>query len=178
VLAKKGQLITITIMAGIAVVASYIIGFLRVPTASEILWGGVPAFLRPIYTINMCLATAGFFAFTHFILFRLDSANTTLFGIPGFGLFNLVYLAILVPSALWLPLTFSAVAQSSPGLLWVVRATLAVVGLASLGLFIILCRIKPRQHGWAYRLALAGCVFFCLQTIILDALVWGCLFKI
>ena len=49
-------------------------------------------------------------------------------------------------------------------------------GAASLGLFFALQKVRPPQPAWAYRLAMVGSMFFCIQTVILDAIVWGAFF--
>jgi hypothetical protein len=71
----------------------------------------------------MFLAAAGYFAFTYFILFRLNPDKTRVMARQplGFGVFNFLYAVILFPSALWMPLTFLTIEQSSLSLLWVVR---------------------------------------------------------
>jgi len=175
--AKKRLLVSINLFGGVAVLGSYVYGFLTHPGAAEILWGGVPQIIRPFYTAGMFLAAAGYFAFTYFILFRLNPRDTRVFGQFGYGAFNDFYAAILIPSALWMPLTFLAVENSSLALLWTVRIVLAVVGLASLGLLLALLTVKPPQPLWAHKLAITGCVFFCIQTVLLDAIVWGSLFR-
>ena len=173
---RKVLFVFINLLGGTAVLGSYVYGSLKLPGAAEILWGGVPQAFRPAYTAGMFLAATGYFAFTYFILFRLNPKDTRVYGKFGYGLFNTLYTAILIPSALWLPLTFSAVELSSIGLLWIVRINLAVVGLASLGLYFTLLHVEPRRPLWAYRIALVGCVFFCIQTAILDAIIWTALF--
>ena len=176
--AKKWLMLFINLLGGSAVIGSYIWGFLTHSNAGQALWGGVPGSIRPFYTANMLLAAAGYFAFTYFILFRLSPTDTRVLGRFPFGLFNLLYAAILIPSALWMPLTFWALAGSSFGLLWAVRINLAAVGLASISLLIALLNVEPRLPRWAHRLAVAGCVGFCLQTAILDAIVWVAYFKV
>ena len=176
--AQKRLLIVIIIVGGIAVLGSYILGALTVPDAGQILWGGVPQGLRPFITMNMFLAAAGYFAFTYFILFRLDPVETQVTSRFGFGLFNALYAAILIPSALWLPLTFLAVEQSSPAFEWAAKLDLGSVAIASLGLFVALLKVKPSSPLWAHRMALVGCVFFCIQTVIFDALIWGFFFRL
>jgi hypothetical protein len=174
--ANKRWLIAIILIGGVVVLGSYIWGIQAHPDAGKILWGGVPDQIRSFYTVNMFLAAAGYFLFTFFILFRLDPIKTKVTGRFGFGVFHGLYAAILIPSALWLPLTFLVVDQSSQELLWMVRIVLSVVGAASLGLFFALLKVKPSQPGWAYRLAITGSMFFCIQTVILDAIVWGAFF--
>jgi hypothetical protein len=175
---KKWLMLFINIFGGTAVLGSYIQGILTHSGAAETLWGGVPQIIRPFYTAGMFLAAAGYFAFTYFILFRLNPMKTRVMQHAGFGILNVLYIAILFPSALWMPLTFVTVQQSSLGLLWVVRIVLVVVGLASLGLFYSLLKVEPRQPLWAHRLAVIGSLGFCLQTVLLDAILWGAFFRL
>ena len=85
---------------------------------------------------------------------------------------------MLIPPALWLPLTFEMVAEPSTMLWWSIRVVLFSVGFGSLGLLLWLVR-SARAHSsalaWA---AVAGCVAFCIQTALLDALVWPAFFPI
>jgi hypothetical protein len=76
----------------------------------------------------------------------------------------------------WLPLTFLAARGAGPALTWMVRLDLYLVAVASLHLWYVISRHGPRRPLWAYRLAQLGCAFFCFQTVIMDALVWGSLF--
>ena len=160
------------------VLGSYAISLATHPAASQVLWGGVPESIRPLYTASMFLAASGYLAFTHFILFRLDSSATQVAGCFGFWVFNALYAAILFPSALWMPFTFWAIGHPSPISLWSVRAVLAVVGLASLSLFAALLKVSPRQPAWAHRLALIGGAAFCLQTALMDAVLWSAHFRV
>lgn len=176
--AQKRLLVVINLVGGVAVLGSYILGALTVPDTGQILWGGVPQGILSFITMNMFLAAAGYFAFTYFILFHLDPVRTRVTNQFGFGVFNALYAAILIPSALWLPLTFLAVEQSSPAYEWAARLDLGIVAIASLGLFVALLKVKPSQPLWAHRMALVGCVFFCLQTVIFDALIWGVFFRL
>jgi len=170
---KKWLMFLINLVGGSAVLGSYAYGALTHPNAGKILWGGVPQSIRPFYTGGMFLAAAGYFAFTYFIFFHLNPIKTQVTRRFGFGLFNALYAAILFPSALWMPLTFLAIEQSSLALLWLVRIVLVGVGSASLGLFAALLKVQPRQPVWAHRMALLGSVVFCLQTVLLDAILWG-----
>lgn len=174
----KKLLATIILIGGLAVLGSYGLGVLANPEAGSILWSGVPQGIRPYYTVNMFLAASGFFVFTYFILFRLQPVDTQISGRYGYGLFNLLYAGILIPSALWLPLTVLAVEQNSSILSWVVRLVLVIVGLASLGLFYAIVNVKNLQSLGTRRLAVIGCAFFCFQTVFLDAIVWGAYFRV
>lgn len=174
--AKKWLLLLINIFGGTAVLGSYVYGLRSAPNAAALLWGGVPEALRPLYTTNMFLAAAGYFAFSAFIL-QLSTTDTRVSSRFGFGLFNVLYAAILIPSALWMPLTLLAVEQSALVWLWLVRIVLAAVGLASLGLLMALLNVQPRRPAWLQRIAVLGSLFFCFQTVILDAVVWVAYFR-
>lgn len=171
-------LIVVILLGGLAVLGSYLWGSLARPDAAQILWGGIPEKIRPYYTVNMLLAAAGYFPFTFFILFRLDPRTARLAGRFGYNLFTWLYAAILLPSALWLPLVYVAVEQSSQAWLWLVRVSLILVGAASLGILVILLKNRPQKAGIAYRLAVVGSIFFCIQTVLLDAIVWGAFFRL
>jgi hypothetical protein len=175
---KKCLLLTINLLGGAAVLSSYAYGIRTHANAMDVLWGGVPATIRPFYTAGMLLAAIGYFLFMYFILFRLNPTATRFGDRFGFGTLNALFAAILIPSALWMPLTFLAVEVSSVVLLWVVRLVLAAVGLASLSLLVALWSVKPRQPAWAYWLAVIGCAAFCLQTAVLDMIVWSAYFTV
>lgn len=123
----------------------------------------------------MLLGAAGFFAYTYHILFRLDLEKIRIFSRFGYGAFHWIYTLILVPSALWLPLSLLAFEQSSSLILWAARLDLAVVAVASLALLFILIEIRLRLSAWSSTLAIIGSVLFCIQTVLLDAIIWGIL---
>jgi hypothetical protein len=108
----------------------------------------------------MFLAATGYFAFTYFILFRPNPGETRVFRRFPFDLFNVLYAAILLPSALWMPLTLFALEGSSLGFVWAVRIVLVIVGLASVALLFALLKVEPCLPRSAHRLAVAGCVGF------------------
>jgi hypothetical protein len=175
--AKKLFWMVINLLGGAAVIGSYIYGFLTHPNASQVLWSGVPAGLRPLYTTCMLVAAAGYFALAYFVL-RLDPRETTVFDRFGFGIFNLLYLLVLVPSALWMPLTFLAIERSSAILVWMVRLDLALVAAGSIGLLLAVLNTRPRPTFLRYILAMVGSAALCLQTVILDAIVWSIYFQV
>lgn len=170
----RKSLVWICTLGGIAVLGSYAWGFLAQPEAMEALWGGVPESLRPLYTINMFLAAGGFFLFAPYIFFRLHPAATRV-GRFDYRVFHVLFLMILIPSALWLPLTAHMVSSPSLALWWVIRLDLALVGLGAVGLGVALAALRgdvPRGRARA----LIGLVPFTLQTAVLDALVWPAYF--
>jgi hypothetical protein len=126
----------------------------------------------------MLLATAGFFVYTFFLLFRVDPDRARIADRLGYSLFSVLYVLILVPSALWMPLT-AAMLEHGNGALWSgIRLTLGVVGLGSIGLCGALLALRPRRPGRLYGLAVAGSLAFCLQTAVLDAFVWTALYPV
>ena len=176
--AKKQILIFIVLLGGSAVLVSYAYGLKLNMGGTIPLWGGVPAWLLPYYQLNMLLAAAGFFAYTYFIIIHLDPAEARIAIRFHFSLFNILYVLILVPSALWLPLTVAMLKQ--PGTtLWVgICLVLDLVALASIGMLWALLSLNQRNPTWAYLAAVIGSIFFSVQTAILDAIVWTAFFPL
>jgi hypothetical protein len=173
---QQSRLAWINALGGAAVLASYAWGFTSHAESVGALWGGVPASLRSLYTLNMLLAAVGYFLFTPFLLLRLPPAETRIAGGFGYGAFAPLTALVLIASALWMPLTFALLAGPSAWLWALVRLDLALAGAGSLGLAtaLLLLRSPVRARGRA--LALVGLVPFCLQTAVLDALVWPAYF--
>lgn len=161
----KRTLIALNVVGGIAVLGSYAWGALGQPAAMDALWGGVPESARGIYTVNMFLSAFGYMLFTPYIVFRwLDGARTSLVAAA--------YAAILIPSALWLPLTAWLVASPGAAVWWLVRLDLALVALGSAGLLVMLLRSGADRRMKGHAFAVLGLLPFCLQTVVLDAIVW------
>ena len=166
-------LIALNVVGGTAVLVSYALGVGAVP--GDALWGGVPDGLRPLYTVNMLLAAAGYFLFTPYILFRLNPGTVRVAGRFGYGIFHVLYALVLIPSALWLPLTAHMAEHPSLGAWVSVRIVLALAALGAFGLMVSVVRLgtgAPRGRRWA----IAGLVPFCLQIVVLDAFVWPAFF--
>lgn len=171
-LRSKTIWILINLLGGAAVIGSYLYGFLTRSNASQVLWGDVPAGLKPFYIACMFVAAAGYLVLTYSV-FRLDSRETRVGDRSGFDVYNILYLLVLVPSALWLPLTFQAIERSSYILRWMVRLDLVLVAIGSLGLLFAVLATRPRPPTPRYIPAVVGSVALCLQTVILDAIVWS-----
>ena len=157
---------------GIAVLASYAWSFSYSSELRAGLWGGVPEAVRPIYTVNMLLAAVGYFPLTWLYLFRTTPGELESATGVRYGLLFLLYGLVLIPSALWLPMT--ARMLLTPGLLlwWGIRCVLALVGIGSLGLLWLSFRHAQTRPGLASWAATAGAIPFFTQTAILDALLW------
>jgi hypothetical protein len=170
-------LLVINIVGGAAVILSYVFGLNAQAGGANVLWGGVPASIRPLYTVSMILSALGYFAFFYFILFRLVPGEVVIGGRFGFSLFYAIFLGILIPSVLWMPLTNVYVGNPSLGVWAGVRIVLALVGIASIALVWALLSLQPRVPAIAYWLAVAGSAYFAFHTAILDAIVWAALYK-
>lgn len=167
----RKPLILLNVVGGLAVLGSYALAFAYSPAVREGLWGGVPASLQPLYTTNMLLAAAGYFPFTW--LFAFGAPAYPAAQEAGHDRTMLaVYALVLVPSALWLPLTAWLIEAPSAWLFVVVRLVLFAVGAGALAIL-----VRTAQHGLgrgtaAGWLPFAGALPFFLQTGVLDALVW------
>ena len=163
-------------IGGIAVLGSYGWGAIAVPDTMGSLWGGVPVGIRPLYTVNMLLSAAGYFLFAPYVALKLDTARNDYAGRFGYSIFQRLFGLVLFPSALWLPLTYWMLADPS-ALVWaLVRIDLFLVGFGSVALFVVLLRLRdPYPRGRVA--ALIGLVPFCLQTAVLDAIIWPIFFN-
>lgn len=172
---RRRRFVVLNLAGGALVLASYAWGALGGGSVMSALWGGVPESIRPLYVANMCLAAAGYFAFAPYVAFRIDPARRDLLGGAGYGIFEVWMLLVLLPSAAWLPLTAAMVSAPSAPLWWLVRIDLFLVAIGSLGLLASLATLPPpRARG--HLAALIGTLPFCLQTVVLDALVWPAYF--
>jgi hypothetical protein len=169
-------LLWVMVTSGTLVIASYIHGFLTHPTTRGNTWGGVPEVLKPFYIASMLLAAAGYFAFTYFILFRLNPDEILIADRFNFNIFFGIFALILVPSAMWMPLTFVMLARPRKRLWLAIRLTLALVGVASIALLVALLTLNTREPAVAYWFAIGGAAAFCLQAAVLDMLSWPVFF--
>ena len=171
-------LVIINVLGGTAVIGSYIYGFVTNPGSGNALWGGVTGWLRSAYGISMILAALGYFAFVYFILFRINPSEIQIAGRFDFSLFYYLFIGILLPSAVWMPLTHAMVSNPS-STLWIwIRIVLIVVGIASCALVWALLSLQPKETGMLYWLAVAGSAYFAFHTAVLDMLLWPALFRI
>jgi hypothetical protein len=167
-------LLFLNAIGGAAVIGSYVFGLRQ---GSNALWGGVPEGMRTAYTVSMLLAALSFFLFIFFILFRLHPDKVSIGNWTGFGLFYAIFALILIPSAIWMPLTNAYIAHPSPTTWMLIRLVLILVGLGSIALVWALFRLQPVVPGLSRNLAIIGASYFAFHTAILDAIVWTSLFR-
>lgn len=176
--AQQITLLIIIIVGGLAVLGSYVFGFMLQPGSGNALWGGVPSGLRPIYTISMVISILGFFAFVTFILFQIHPSQIQTASPFHFSIFYVIFLGILIPSALWMPLTQMMTSHPSK-VLWIgIRLVLVLVGLSSCALVWALLTLKTREPHLHYWLAVTGSAYFAFHTAVLDMILWPALFKV
>ena len=162
----------VNVVGGIAVLGSYAHGLLTEVALRPKLWGGVPEAWRPLYTVNMFLASGGYFFFTAHFLMRALPSGALFFNRLGFEWIIFLYATFLISSALWMPLTFSMMKVPSDGTWFAIRSVLTVTGIASVTLLVSLIASNAERGDWLFWAAVAGLTPFIIQTAILDAVIW------
>ncbi len=153
---------------------SYVYGFAAWPDAVSAMWGGVPEAIRPVYTAWMFVAATGYLVFTSLFFFRTDPEPARILGGRRYASFHVLYALVLIGSALWMPATKLHLDGALPfAFVWL---DLLGVAAGSLGLLAAAATLTPRPPGAWRTLAIAGGVGFCVQTVLLDAIVWPLLF--
>lgn len=174
---QRRSLLLLIAIGGSAVLGSYVLAFAYEPGIRAGLWGGIPDALQGIYTINMLLAAVSFFPATFLLGFKTPlGLFAEQAGLEWEALIG-AYAAILLPSALWLPLTAFYIQEPTP-LLWIaIRIVLFLVGLGASTVGYML--IRRAAHGPALAWgAVVAFIFFWLQTMVLDAIIWPWYFHV
>jgi hypothetical protein len=172
----KRVMAVINLLGGTAVLGSYAYGLSSHPTTRAELWGDVPQTIRSAYTLWMLFAAAGYFLFAYFLFFGVDPQKARVAHRFDFRVFNVLFVAILLPSAVWMPLTYEMLENPSSTLWLAIRLVLWIVGLGSMALVGALLSLRPRQPVRTYWLAVVGSIAFTVQTALIDALVWTAYF--
>ena len=167
---QKIFLLTV-IVGGILVILSYIIG-LRAGKSADVLWGGTPENIRGVYTASMIVSAISYFVATIFIFLSMKENSIVLPYSLNMNIFNILYAILLVCSTLWIPLVNVMVSNPSTLVWFSIRLVLILVGLASLGILILLLKLSPRPTGILYWSSVIGMTIFFIHTGILDALLW------
>lgn len=168
---QRRNLLLLIAVGGISVLGSYVPAFSNNPGLVDALWGGVPDSLRVFYTPNMLLAAASFFPATYALGFATPTESFKESTGFSFGMLLAAYAAILIPSALWLPLTALYIEAPSTLGWWAVRIDLFIVGIGATLLGWMLFQLARRGPAWIWGAAILF-VFFWLQTAVLDAVIW------
>ncbi|MFW2388447.1 MAG: hypothetical protein ACN4G0_08925 [Polyangiales bacterium] len=174
---QKKNWLAINVLGGIAVLGSYAHGLITHPETRGQLWGDMPAPLQDVYGVTMWLATAGYLVFMYQVLFRVDAATAKVGRHSGLRVINGCCAAVVIASALWMPLTFAYLAQPSPALWALIRGDLIVVGIGAVGLIVCQFLLTPRPSGWVAVVTIVALLLFALQTAFLDPFVWPAFFQ-
>jgi hypothetical protein len=167
----------INLIGGTAVLLSYAYGLTKHVDLRMYLWGEIPVFIRPYYTINMILAAVGYFFFTSYLLKHLIFIDNGK-GNNYIKIINILYAGFIIPSAIWMPMTFSVLTSHSD-LLWLsIRIVLFIVGFSTSGILAFFLFSNIRKYDWHYFAGILGLISIWIQTMILDALVWPYYFLI
>ncbi len=146
------------VVLGPLVLGSYVYGATNWPDAVAAMWGGVPDAMRGVYTAWMFVAATGYLVFTPALFLHAAGAPRL----------HALYAAVLVGSVLWLPLTKLQLDGAVPFALVVLDLWLVAAG----SLALLATTLRARLPGaWRFAAPL-GAFAFCLQTVLLDAIVW------
>ena len=123
----------------------------------------------------MFISAIGYFFFTTNFVLNVNLEEKKFLGkFPGWTL-HIVYLLILIPSALWIDLTFQYLKTGVP-LHWVyVLSALYCVGLSSILLFLFVVDSGNTTQS-IYLFSVIGAGFFVFHTMFLDGLLWTIFF--
>ncbi|MDD5604411.1 MAG: hypothetical protein RBR99_05705 [Dehalococcoidales bacterium] len=168
-------LLVLMVIGGIAVLGSYVFGVKNQAGGTSLLWGGIPQAIRPVYTVSMLVAATGYFFVIYHVLFNLQPSAVKIFESLDYNVFFVVLALILIPSALWMPLTSVYVKSRSTTLKFSIRIVLAVVGIASIAMAWALITLQPQSEGVFRYLAIYGSIYFAFHTAVLDGVVWSVL---
>ena len=173
---QKIFFLLINLIFGSLVLFSYYNGVTKNPELSLKLWGGVPEVLRPYIVGFMFISALGYFFFTYNFFINVDFNNIQFLGkFPSWSL-HLIYLLILIPSSLWIDLTFKYM-KSGASLDWFfVVSVLYCVALASILLFLFIIDSGNPQKTFIYLASVIGAGCFVFHTLFLDGLIWTVFF--
>lgn len=159
----------VAVLGGL-VLASYVHGISTHESlvAADALWGTMPRGLRGFYEAYMFVAAVGFFP--PFVVFMRDPEARYLG--RGNGIIDALYVALLVPSAAWMGLTFAWLSSGSTSIYALMRADLFVVAAASYAMLAALVTRSPRAPSVLHWSAVVGQTLFTVQTGLLDPIVW------
>lgn len=169
---QRRTLIGLILLGGPLVLGSYALGFVAWPDAMTKMWGGVPTWLRPLYTGSMFVAAAGFFAFSRLLVLHPHPDQVRLPGGRGYRSLISAYALVLLPSALWLPATKWYLDEPTALRFGVVWLDLAAVALGSAAIIGAVVGLRPRPSRARRTVAIVGALAFGFQTIVLDGLLW------
>ena len=169
---QKIALIFINIIFGSLVLLSYYKGVNREPELSLKLWGGVPKVLQPYIVASMFISALGYFFFTANFLLNVNSEEVKFLGKFNYWSLCVVYLFILIPSALWIELSFSYMKSGDINTWYYTISTLYCVAIFSVILLLFTVDTYVDNNSKLYLPSVIGASLFAFHTLFLDGLIW------
>ena len=172
----KVSLVIINIIFGSLVLLSYYNGINKNPELSLKLWGGVPKILHTFIVSFMFVGAIGYFFFTTHLLLNVSS-DYMFFEKFNYWYLHIIYLMILIPSALWMDLTFIYMRDGTTLNWFYVVSCLSSVAFFSVVLFLFVVDTYVDKVHWLYFPAVLGSLAFAFHTVFLDGLIWTFFFN-
>lgn len=169
---SKRLLLVINLIGGVSVVSSYLVTILTYPGSLMDFWGRIPDSLIRLYSILIILSAVSYILFTAYILSINAPKPQLIWKRFGYRGFHLSYLLILIPSALWMPLTRFYLDSPSMRRWSLVEMDLRLVAVGSTLLLIQFAGIRPVKRRLFYALSLVALLVFFIQTSIIDPFFW------
>lgn len=165
----------INLVLGAAVLGSYVHGITSHPSLIEVdaLYGTMPAWVHAIYDKSMLVAAVAYFP--PFVLF-MRHRDATVFGGRSIATVDALYVLVLLPSILWMPLTFAWMESGSLVTWYLMRTVLALVAIGSYLQLAAIWTMAPRANKPLFVAALVGQALFTVQTGLLDPWIWPMFF--
>lgn len=176
------SVLNIVLALGAFVPISYYLTYLVFKKAVPInkLWGSIDTGLRSFYTISMFICVISMLAVLFFmnlsitddtkVINKKYSEGGILYYIQSLGL-------IIVPSLVWMPLTYLYLLKPNPLIKYAIIVTLATVGLGGLLLAHTVNKTYPKDminRNLTYKsIALAGASYLAFHLVVLDASYWS-----
>ncbi len=174
---QKILLILLNLIFGSLVLLSYYNGINKNPDLSLKLWGGVPKILQPFIVGCMFAGALGYFFFTAHLLLNIDPNTIRFFNKFSYWYLHIIYLLILIPSALWIDLTFAYINDSNLVNWGYVISCLYCVALFSIFLMLFVVDTSVDKNPWLYLPAVFGSFIFTFHTVFLDGILWTIFFN-
>jgi len=156
----------LNIVGGIAVLGSYLLGFVNHRSEMAGMWGGVESSWRPIYGISMLAAAFGYLAMVSYV-----QRNGSQFSKGTWIAIYVSLLMILLPSALWMSTTLLYIANPSATGWLMVKLVLLMVAAGGLALLATIWRSSTAVSGGSLW-AVVGLLLFAFHTTVLDGIIW------
>ena len=174
---QKVSLILLNVIFGSLILLSYYKGLNKEPELSLKLWGGVPKVLQPYIIASMFISAIGYFLFTANFLLNVDPVNVKFLGRFNYWSLHVIYLLILVPSILWIDLSFFYMRSGDTATWYYIVSVLFCVWLFSVILLLFTVDTYVDNNTWLYLPSVIGSCIFTFHTFFLDVLIWAVFFN-